>query len=386
MSLLSRLSVVAAGLGVLSIVSEPSAAYDLNERFAINALLAGAGQCQALAARLPADDYDDSAALATAHSICRGGMPVQLEMDFAPTARDEFFAKLGWATGNGLNPVSPFQLAPWAADLEDDVKDINGSGRNYLLAAWYKHSFALGGDNRLGATLGIIDTTAYLDGNAYANDEYTQFMNEAFVNAANYSLPSYDAGAALEASLGPHSVNVVGMRVSENDDGDSYNFWGVQLGWHPRLGLGAGNYRLLVIGASRDFPNPDGVDKESRLAYGLSFDQELGKRFGAFLRIVGQKDDAAITYRALYSGGIDIAGVSWGRDGDGIGIAYAHLAGGNTEVEHTNVFEAYYRAQLNDYFALTADVQYMSDSLEQADPRQQDPSGWIVGLRAVAAF
>jgi hypothetical protein len=36
--------------------------------------------------------------------------------------------------------------------------------------------------------------------------------------------------------------------------------------------------------------------------------------------------------------------------------------------------------------ALTADVQYMQDDLEQVDPRQEDPSGWIFSLRLTAAF
>ena len=386
MSLLPRLPTVVAGLGMFSLMPTSGAAYDLTEGFAINALLAGAGQCQDAAARLPAENHDDGGRLDTFGNICRGGMPVQFELDFMPTENDEFFAKLGWAAGNGLNTASPFQLAPWAADLEDDVQDINGRGRDYLLAAWYKHNFDLGGENSIGATLGIIDTTAYLDGNAYANDEYTQFMNEAFVNAANYNLPSYDAGAALEAAFGRYSVSVVGMNVGENDDGNNYNFWGVQLGWHPSFSLGAGDYRFMVMGTSKAFLDPDGVNKENRLAYGLSFDQALGDVVGVFLRIVAQSDDAAISYRALYSGGIDIAGSAWGRAGDGVGVGYAHLAGGNVDVNQTNVFETYYRAQLNDHFALTADVQYMSDSLEEADPRQKDPSGWIFGLRAIAAF
>lgn len=50
------------------------------------------------------------------------------------------------------------------------------------------------------------------------------------------------------------------------------------------------------------------------------------------------------------------------------------------------MLEAYYRAAFGDYFALTADVQYMSDQLTQIDPGQRDPEGWIFGLRATAAF
>ena len=71
------------------------------------------------------------------------------------------------------------QLAPWSADLEDDVKDINGRGRNYLLTAWYRHDFPITPNNTLSATLGLIDATEYLDTNAFANDEYPSTRHSA---------------------------------------------------------------------------------------------------------------------------------------------------------------------------------------------------------------
>jgi hypothetical protein len=45
---------------------------------------------------------------------------------------------MGFAAGNGLNSSDsrnrpPFVLATWAADPEDDVEDINGRNRDYLL-------------------------------------------------------------------------------------------------------------------------------------------------------------------------------------------------------------------------------------------------------------
>ena len=406
----------------LMMAAGPTFAYDLTDKLALHGLLAAAGQCQDVAARLPSEDdgqplpgtepVQSDTTLQSFGNACRGALPVQLQIDFNPTERDEFFLKLAWAVDNGLNAVSPFRLAPWAADLEDDVQDINGSARSYLLAAWYRHSFALAGENRIAATLGIIDSTDYLDGNAYANDEYTQFMNEAFVNAGNYNLPSYDAGVALEGSFGRFSVNALGMNIHENDVGNNYNFWGLQLGWHPQFKLGAGNYRINLLGASSAFlapsrfvvPDPDAdadqdlvlVDGEervavpggraSRLSWGLSFDQAIGARLGLFLRLTWQSTDAAVDYQALYSGGIDLSGDAWRRPEDNIGLGYAYLEGGNTDVKRTNVFEAYYRASLNDYLAVTADIQYMSDALAQIDPEQEDPEGWIFGLRATAEF
>ncbi|MCF7983659.1 MAG: carbohydrate porin [Thiohalocapsa sp.] len=385
MKQLSDLSPVLRVLPVLALIPVSAKAYDITDRFSLSGVVAAAGQCTDVSARLPAEDFSDAIPGAF-DNTCRGAMPIQIAASLLASERDEFFLRLGYAVDNGLNPVSPFRLAPWAADLEDDLEDINGRGRDYLLAAWYRHTFALGEEASLGASLGILDTTDYLDGNAYANDEYTQFMNEVFVNSGSYGLPSYDAGVALEATLGDVSLTGVGMNVGENDDGNNYNFWGVQAGWHPELALGPGNYRVIAAGASADFLDPEGFETQARLGYGLSFDQALGDTVGVFLRLAWRNDDAAVDYEALYSGGVSLIGAAWGRETDNIGVGYAYLEGGNTDVRRSNVFEAYYRTQVNDFFALTADLQYMSDALIDADPAQEDPEGWIFGLRATAEF
>ena len=161
-------------------------------------------------------------------NLCRGAVPFQPELVYNPTEQDQFFVKFGFAAGNGLNEVSPFVLAPWAADLEDDVKDINGRDRSYLLEAWYAHTFKLGEDHSVQITGGIVDPAFYVNENAYANDEYTQFMNEAFVNARNAFLPAYDWGGVLVWKLKDRTFSGVGMNVGENDDGNNYNYYAAE--------------------------------------------------------------------------------------------------------------------------------------------------------------
>ncbi|MCG6862011.1 MAG: carbohydrate porin [Chromatiaceae bacterium] len=389
-------------------IALPARAFDMNDQLSIGGILAATGQCQSVSALLPSASYgapfsenressgggvamgnpvsgnDDS--MDAFGNECRDALPFQLEVSYHPNDYNEFFFKLGFGVGNGLNEVSPWILAPWAADLEDDVQDINGRGRDYLLAAWYKHTRVFQAGSTLGATIGIIDSTDYIDGNAYANDEYTQFMNEAFVNAGNYNLPSYDAGAALELTVGEWTFSGLGMNIGENDDGDNYNFWGVEVGYHPQTTLSAGNYRLILAGTSSEFLNPAGDENESRLGYGLSFDQEFGEIVGGFLRFTWQEDDAAVDYKSMYSGGLNVSGKAWNRDEDNIGVGYARLKGGNGDVEKSQVFEVYYRAALNDFAAVTADVQYMDDDLIDLDPREEDPDGWIFGLRLTTEF
>jgi hypothetical protein len=354
-----------------SLVAAQAPAYDVSDSLAVNAVLAGALQCQ----RVSGTDADDA---------CRGAMPFQPSVRFHPTDTDEFFVKLGWASGNGLNRDSPFIIRPWAADLQDDVTNINGRKRDHLLNAWYSHAFRLGEDRGLRASLGIIDATDYLDHNAYSNNEYTQFMNAALVNAPNVFLPSYDAGAALEWASGPWSVSGVWMNVGENEEGNNYNFYGVQLGYAVDTSMGEGHYRVLVDSTSKDFAEPDGLREERRLALIASCDQQFGDVFGGFLRFGWQDAFAAVDYDALYSGGINIIGSPWGRAADNIGLGLAYLNGGNAEVARSWVAEAYYRYVAGEHLALTADLQYMKD--DYRDPAQDSPRGFIFALRATAGF
>ena len=146
---------------------------DISDKLSIEGVLAGAYQYQNLDAPFDRDDAG------------RGALSFEPEIVIRLTEEDEIFFKLGFAAGNGLNEISPFSLAPWAAPLEDDVKDINGRNRDYLLTAWYAHTFVFSKDHKLQLTGGIIDATDYLDQNAFSNDEFTQFMNAALVNAPN---------------------------------------------------------------------------------------------------------------------------------------------------------------------------------------------------------
>jgi len=358
------------GLSLALALPMIATAQKINEQLAIGGVLAGAIQCQNVSNTLGSSN------------TCEGAVPFQPELSFQPTETDEVFVKLGFATGNGLNENSPFVIAPWAADLKDDVKNINGRHRNYLLTAWYKHTFSVSDDHSLGTTLGIIDATDYLDENAYANDEYTQFMNSALTNGPNVFLPSYDLGVALEWDTGPWSLRGVFMDVGENDDGNNYSFYGLQARYSVKNRLGTGHYRVSIATGSQDFLHPDGIHMEERSGTVFSFDQEFGKVMGGWIRFGWQTDEAAVDYNAIYSGGIDIKGTAWGRDDDNIGLGFASLNGGSLNIDKSQVAEAYYRWQLGEMFGLTADIQYQNDDYKI----DQGPRGWTYSLRAVTEF
>jgi len=358
------------------LLAKNGSAYEITDKLSIGGVIAGAFQYQSIS---DAPGFENKG---------RGALAIQPEISFALTDRDELFVKLGFGAGNGLTEegVSPFILEPWAADLEDDCKNINGRNRDYLLTAWYKHTFRFSEHHTLGLTAGIIDATDYMDENAYSNDEYSQFLNEALVNAPNAFLPSYDIGAAVEWQIDRVSVKGVAMAIGSNGKegrfDEPYNAYFMQVGYTANTPLGEGTYRLVLGLSSDDFPNPEGTQMKRRICAITSFDQQLGESLGAWIRFGWQDDAAAIVYRAIYSGGLNISGNLWGRSGDNVGIGYAHLNGGNQNVSHTHVFETYVRFALSNIFAITGDVQYMKDTMKAAD----SPNGWIFGLRLTAEF
>ena len=186
--------------------------------------------------------------------------------------------------------------------------------------------------------------------------------------------------------MGGFSIKGVAMAMGTNgEEGEfeePYNFYGIQFGYTVDFGLGEGNYRVILDATSDDFSDVAGTKKERMSAALFSFDQQLGEVVGLWLRFGFQDDEAAIDYKDIYTGGVNISGNLWGREQDNIGLGYGHLRGGNLDVDHTDAFEVYGRFALNDIFAITGDVQYMKDFMEVGE----SPSGWIFGLRATAEF
>lgn len=345
-------------------------AYDITDYLSVGGTVALGEQCLVMTESAGTDN------------TCNGGLVVQPEASLRPVEGGELFVKFGFGGGNGIDNDTPFTLSAWAVDNEDGVKDLNGRGRDYLLTAWYRQEIEFAPGRFVAVSGGIIDATDYLDDNAYANDEFTQFMNEAFVNSPVANLASYDYGGAIELGFDAWSARAVVMSVGENDDGNGYMFYGGQIGYSTETPLGPGTFRLVVTGTDRQFLDPDGGSLESLTSVTFSADQELAPDIGAFLRVGWQKSDAAVDYDGLVSGGLQIGGGRWGRDDDTVGLGYAYLSGGNGDLNGTHVAEAYYRLAVVEALAITADVQFMSDDVKSGG----GPSGFILGLRGTLEF
>ncbi|MEW6675707.1 MAG: carbohydrate porin [Nitrospirota bacterium] len=365
-------SVLALKLLIFSLVfTTPilAIAYDLNEKLSIEGTLTGVYQY---------GDFD----LEGIKDTGRGSGVLDLGINFHPSDRDEFYLLLSYAAGNALNNVIPFSLRPYADDLEADLKDINGRNRDYLLEAWYKHAFALSENVSLGITGGIIDATVYIDDNAFANCEVTQFMNDIFVNNTLANLPSYDLGGVAELGISNFSLRGLIMS-SKNEEGREYNYYTLQLGYKMDTPLGEGNYRIYGFTTNEKFQNWDRTGKESLQGVGISVDQQLSKIFGVFARLGWQDDRAVIDHDAVYSAGLNLSGKLWGRKDDVIGLGYAYLNGADKgDIDCTNAVEAYAKLKIFEYSDITFDIQYINDDVKLGEDRD----GFIYGIRLNAYF
>ena len=359
---------------------------DISERLALGGTLTMATQCQQVSG---AGDENKCAAAAAL-------MP---DLTLNLTDQDQVYLLFDFAQGNDLNANSPFALAPWAASLEEDVQDINGSNRSYLLVATYSHDFQFATDHALQLTGGILDTGAFLDQNAYASDENTQFMNVAFANSHSSYLPTYNPGGDMEWHYQDWSLSALGLSGGENQTGNTFNYYAAGLAYRLRTAWGEGSYRLMYFTTTPDFASAPGEELDRGEGAILSLDQELGSDWGAFLRLAWQGDALLGDYVARYTGGLNVLGTAWGWAQDNIGLAVGYLQGpagdsspgevgpmavppGESPLASTWICEAYYRLLAADWLALTADIQYMNDRYRAGE----DVRGWVFGLRATLDF
>lgn len=231
-------------------------------------------------------------------------------------------------------------------------------------------------------TLGIIDATAYLDENAFANDENAQFLNDVFVNNPLANLPSYEGGGVVAWEAGALAVQGLVMN-SQTEDDEDFNYYALQLGYTLETAWGEGNYRIYGFITDEEFLDEQEQDREALQGVGLSLDQTVDENLGLFVRLGWQDDEAVVDHDQLYSAGAQISGRLWGRELDWAGIGYAYLSGADSgDIDQTQAIEGYVRFQVSEYGDASLSLQYLKDELDEGE----DQEGWIYGVRLNAYF
>ena len=300
---------------------------------------------------------------------------------------------------------------------------------------FFRQTFGLGGEqedvadaanqlpgkrdiDRVTVTVGRFAVGDYFDGNAYAKDPRTDFMNWAMWSSAAYDfpadLPGFTRGAVVELNRKDWAIRAGLFQVPSQPNSDVLTFktGGAVIEFEERhtifsqpgklrLGVFAnrgntGNYRealaVSTVNPGIDINDIMVGDRRERSKYGfyINAEQQVANDIGIFARASwndGQNEILSFTdIDRSVSGGVSVKGSYWGRPNDTFalggainGLSSAHrdfLAGGGKGLligdgrlnyDNERILETYYAVALSKAFTFTADYQLIANPAYNAD-------------------
>lgn len=274
-------------------------------------------------------------------------------------------------------------------DTVGETLDEDGEGRFAVTQLYYGLTVGRGE-----LSLGLLDSSANLDTNPIADDEYTQFLGSSFVNNPSIEYPSFALGAVyagelsgnlgytvlasstggLEDSADPSYDNV--FDVDEDGKGA---FLAGELRWNT-ASLD-GNVGIWYNGADHsdlDDPFPSADDDEKNYGVYTSVGGDIGPgRWVGWGGLANEEVSAVANFLGLaYSQGIGAHMT--------LGLGVARIGASDDVPEPADSVvqaEAYLRIQVLEHLYLTPDLQYVANS--GFDP---DRDTFVFGLRAGMPF
>jgi len=255
--------------------------------------------------------------------------------------------------------------------------------------------------------IGKIDFTGYFDGNKYANDETRQFLNGSLVNNPAIPFPDYSLGIIYHQYLDDIFCITAGVADAQADgretgfdtafDGNKYWFYIAEIAATTQIqgsnGSLPGAYRFGIWNDPRPKANSDS-SKEYRddTGFYLSFDQKLYNEYqseqglGAFFRY-GWANQKRNDMSNFFSFGLSYTGLFDQRENDIFGIGYANgCFSDGADVEYRedfeSVIETYYSIQINDYLAISPNLQFVKN----AGGSNETSDAIVLGLRGQINF
>ena len=276
---------------------------------------------------------------------------------------------------------------------------INGdfAGRRSIdvTELWYEQAML---DDTVRIRIGKLDLTGgfecrgcpvSFDGSTYANDETSQFLNNALVNNPAIPFPQNGLGAIVfwnpiewwYASMGASDAQAdlreTGFRTTFH--GQDYFFYIAETGVVSELdsanGLLQGSYRIGLWYDPQPKANSDEIrNRSDDVGFYVSCDQLLAKEnsdpqdtqgLGMFFRY-GYADSNRNDLSNFFSLGVQYEGVFEGRDSDVLGFGYAQgffadSADTTFTSDYENVFELYYNAQITSWLNISPSFQYIGN-------------------------
>ncbi len=264
--------------------------------------------------------------------------------------------------------------------------------------------------DRITLSAGKFAASDFFDDNSFSHDPRTQFMNWALLESAAWDYPAdalgYTAGIVAEWNTKDWELHYGIFMMSTVANGPRLDYHlldahGQILQFDRRYSVGdlAGTLRPFVywnearMGNYSDaLENPDISDAlvqsrayRSKVGFGMSWDQELTRDLGAFVRLSwddGRSESFEFTeVDRSAAAGLNLSGGSWGRKDDTLGAAVvvnaivpshqAYLAAGGTQglilgdgalsYGPEEILEAYYSLKAVKWLSISPDFQFVSN-------------------------
>jgi hypothetical protein len=320
------------------------------------------------------------------------GFVADLELTFSPIEGSEMLLRIHAGEGDGADRELEAEGALFA-DLNTLNDDNPGDDGLRLLDVFYTHAFL---DEKFFFSIGKTEPLAFVDDNAFANDEYAQFVGKPLVNnpvldseneyAPLVALRARPAEAfALTLVLQSSSRPLLDEEQQKSSFDNIFDkpFLAGQLAFSPALGDHEGNYRIYGWAQTYDHPKLTGDGSKEGWGIGLSLDQEIHEKVGLFARF-GYQNEEVYEVPWFWSAGTQIKGLLPVREEDELGMGVAGLhANKDLQNDGTELhLEAYWRVAFGEHFALSPDIQYVINPLGD-----HDNDGVVAGmLRGEAYF
>lgn len=251
----------------------------------------------------------------------------------------------------------------------------SGTQRVYVLEAWTE--FNLKG---VGITVGKIDLTNYFDPNSVANDEYTQFVSNGFVNSSALAIPGNGPGIVVNSLL----MNNLSLQVAISNTKDSLNEIFKEIFSIFQIGKSF-NFNESRIGGIRFYAYHDPSVMQG-WGYGASGDIRLLPHLYAFGRYGTNLENLGLDFGIdnSYSFGLQLRKIEVLQKmifTTGIGFSENKTSIPESDQANEQIIEAYFRFGINKRFYISPLYQRIKNGAGKLNNEIS-----VIGLRARLVF
>jgi hypothetical protein len=263
-----------------------------------------------------------------------------------------------WRKDDDLDSTSEF-LADSDLTVAVNDSEVGDDFHSLTLLAWEQVMF----DGRAELDFGQMDPITYFDTNEFAGYDRQSFVHETLSSNPVRSIPA--SGLGIGGSVYPTDwVNFKYLFLDANADGEYPEFDNLgEDGWAhlgevhftPEIeGLGQGNYRFTIQRIQDSKPLG-----RSTTSWSMSFDQELGERYGAFFRY-GYGDGRSTGVEEFASFGVVSRGFL-GHRNDLVGVGLFWSDPEKVKRDELGA-EIFWRIQVTERIQFTPDVMLIRQS------------------------